>query len=58
MPLPKSILVVSLRYFGDVLLTTPLIRALARGYEGAAIDVCSPREPARCSKAIRTSGAS
>ena len=26
---PKSILVVSLRYFGDVLLTTPLIRALA-----------------------------
>ena len=39
MPAPKSILVVSLRYFGDVLLTTPLIRALARGYEGAAIDV-------------------
>jgi len=38
-PAPKSILVVSLRYFGDVLLTTPLIRALARGYEGAAIDV-------------------
>jgi heptosyltransferase-3 len=36
---PKSILVVSLRYFGDVLLTTPLIRALARGFEGAAIDV-------------------
>ncbi len=35
----KSILVVSLRYFGDVLLTTPLIRALARGYDGAAIDV-------------------
>jgi heptosyltransferase-3 len=36
---PKSILVVSLRYFGDVLLTTPLIRALARGFEGAAVDV-------------------
>ncbi len=38
-PSPKSILVISLRYFGDVLLTTPLIRALARGFEGAAIDV-------------------
>jgi heptosyltransferase III len=38
-PPPKSILVISLRYFGDVLLTTPLIRALARGFEGAAIDV-------------------
>jgi heptosyltransferase-3 len=36
---PKSILVISLRYFGDVLLTTPLVRALARGYDGAAIDV-------------------
>ena len=38
-PPPKSILVISLRYFGDVLLTTPLIRALARGFEGAAVDV-------------------
>ena len=38
-PAPASILVVSLRYFGDVLLTTPLIRSLRRGYEGAAIDV-------------------
>ena len=28
-----------MRYFGDVLLTTPLIRALARGFEGALIDV-------------------
>ena len=36
---PKSILVVSLRYFGDLLLTTPLIRAVARGFEGAAVDV-------------------
>ena len=36
---PKSILVVSLRYFGDLLLTTPLIRAIARGFEGAAVDV-------------------
>ncbi len=38
-PLPKSILVISLRYFGDVLLTTPLIRALSRGFAGAAVDV-------------------
>ena len=38
-PPPKSILVISLRYFGDVLLTTPLIRALGRGFDGAAIDV-------------------
>lgn len=36
---PKSILVVSLRYFGDVLLTTPLIRALAERHREAAIDV-------------------
>jgi len=36
---PKSVLVVSLRYFGDLLLTTPLIRAIARGFEGAAVDV-------------------
>src|SRR5215471_2057375 len=39
MPAPKSVLVVSLRYFGDLLLTTPLIRAIARGFEGAAVDV-------------------
>jgi heptosyltransferase-3 len=38
-PHPESILVISLRYFGDVLLTTPLIRSLARGFDGAAIDV-------------------
>jgi heptosyltransferase-3 len=38
-PLPKSILVISLRYYGDVLLTTPLLRALARGFEGAAVDM-------------------
>ena len=36
---PKSVLVVSLRYFGDLLLTTPLIRAVARGFAGAAVDV-------------------
>jgi heptosyltransferase III len=38
-PPRQSILVISLRYFGDVLLTTPLIRSLRRGFEGAAIDV-------------------
>jgi len=38
-PPRRSILVISLRYFGDVLLTTPLIRSLRRGFEGAAIDV-------------------
>ena len=36
---PRSILVVSLRYFGDLLLTTPLIRSLRRGFDAAAIDV-------------------
>jgi heptosyltransferase-3 len=36
---PKSILVVSLRYFGDLLLTTPLIRAVANGFAGATVDV-------------------
>ena len=35
----RSILVISLRYFGDALLTTPLIRSLRRGFEDAAIDV-------------------
>jgi heptosyltransferase-3 len=35
---PRTILVVSLRFMGDVLLTTPLIRSLRAGYPGAAID--------------------
>ena len=38
MPPPESILVISLRYFGDVLLVTPLIRTLRQAYPGAAID--------------------
>jgi heptosyltransferase-3 len=36
---PRSILVISLRYFGDVLLATPLIRTLRLGFPGAAVDV-------------------
>lgn len=38
-PPPRSILVVSLRYHGDALLTTPLIRSLRRAFGDAAIDV-------------------
>jgi heptosyltransferase-3 len=35
---PRSILVISLRFMGDVLLTTPLIRSLRAAYPLAAID--------------------
>lgn len=35
---PGSILVISLRFMGDVLLTTPLIRSLRNAYPRAAID--------------------
>jgi heptosyltransferase-3 len=38
LPPPGSILVISLRYFGDVLLTTPLVRSLRRGFQDATID--------------------
>jgi len=38
MPPPQTILVISLRYFGDVLLTTPLIRSVRRAYADAQID--------------------
>ncbi|HYK16067.1 MAG TPA: LPS core biosynthesis protein, partial [Burkholderiales bacterium] len=36
---PKSVLVVVTRRIGDVLLATPLIRALKRAWPQAAIDV-------------------
>jgi heptosyltransferase-3 len=39
MKAPRSVLVVSLRYMGDVLLTTPLIRSIKRGHPEAAVDV-------------------
>jgi heptosyltransferase-3 len=38
MKAPRSILVISLRFLGDVLLTTPLIRSLRAAYPLAAID--------------------
>jgi lipopolysaccharide heptosyltransferase III len=36
---PSRILVISLRRFGDLLLTTPLIRSLRRAWPGSEIDV-------------------
>jgi heptosyltransferase-3 len=39
---PKRILVITLRYLGDTLLTTPLISALKQAYPTAAIDVLLP----------------
>ena len=38
MKAPRSILVISLRFLGDVLLTTPLIRSLRTAWLGAQID--------------------
>ncbi len=37
-PAPRRILVIQLRYLGDVLLTTPALRALRRTYPSAQID--------------------
>jgi heptosyltransferase-3 len=42
-PAPSRILVITLRRLGDVLLTTPLIRTLRRGYPRAQIDVLAFR---------------
>ncbi|WP_367155060.1 glycosyltransferase family 9 protein [Methylomonas sp. HYX-M1] len=39
---PKRILVITLRYLGDTLLTTPLLNALHQAYPQAAIDVLLP----------------
>jgi heptosyltransferase-3 len=38
LPAPQTILVIALRYFGDVLLATPLIRSLRHAYPDAQID--------------------
>ncbi|MGZ8151482.1 MAG: putative lipopolysaccharide heptosyltransferase III [Methylovulum sp.] len=36
---PKKILVIALRYLGDVLLTTPLLHSLRQGYPNAELDI-------------------
>ncbi len=38
-PEPKRILVIAMRYLGDVLLTTPLLHSLRQAYPNARIDV-------------------
>jgi heptosyltransferase-3 len=38
-PQPRRILVIAMRYLGDVLLTTPLIRSLRQAYPDARLDV-------------------
>lgn len=39
LPKPEKILVIAMRYLGDVLLTTPLIRSLRQAYPDAQLDV-------------------
>ena len=36
---PKRILVISMRYLGDVLLTTPLVHSLRQAYPGSQLDI-------------------
>src|ERR1044071_5375888 len=43
---PSRALVISLRRFGDLLLTTPLIRSMRRAWPGAEIDVLAFRSAA------------
>jgi len=38
-PKPRRVLVIAMRYLGDVLLTTPLIRSLRQAYPDARLDV-------------------
>ncbi len=38
-PIPRKILVIAMRYLGDVLLTTPLIRSLRQAYPDAQLDM-------------------
>jgi heptosyltransferase III len=38
-PAPKKILLIALRYLGDVLLTTPMISSLRKAYPNAQLDV-------------------
>ncbi len=38
-PPPKTILIISMRYLGDLLLTTPLIRTLKKAYPNVEVDV-------------------
>ena len=56
MPEPARILVITLRRLGDVLLTTPLIRTVRRGYPARAASTCWCFAAASASwTAIRTS---
>lgn len=39
LPAAPRILVITMRRLGDVLLTTPLVRTLRRGFPGARVDM-------------------